>query len=121
MIISTLCFLMVQQIPISLIRGSESTEECRTGKEGKADHEIQRNPYRCKRLYRKFYRMIETGNRFPFLAYYKQRRLIIRSDFEKYLEMHPDLKEGLKNGRAPIPKKKRLEAPSSAKRRIDQG
>ena len=71
--------------------------------------------------YRKFYRMIETGNRFPFLAYYKQRRLIIRSDFEKYLEMHPDLKEGLKNGRAPIPKKKRLETPGPAQRGINQG
>ena len=29
----------------------------------------------------------------------------IKSEFEKYLESHLEIKEGLKNGRAPVPKK----------------
>ena len=54
---------------------------------------------------RKFFRFLESGGKFPFLAFYKERKLIIRSEFEKYLEAHPEIKEGLKNGRAPVPKK----------------
>ena len=54
---------------------------------------------------RKFFRPLESGERFPFLAFYKERKLIIRNEFEKYLELHPDMKEGLKNGRPPVPKK----------------
>ena len=54
---------------------------------------------------RKFFRLLESGGKFPFLAFYKERKLIIRSEFEKYLESHPEIKEGLKNGRPPVPKK----------------
>ena len=54
---------------------------------------------------RKFFRLLERGEKYPFLAFYKERKLIIRSEFEKYLEAHPEIKEGLKNGRPPVPKK----------------
>ena len=54
---------------------------------------------------RKFFRLLESGEKFPFLAFYKERKLIIPSEFEKYLESHPEIKEGLKNGRPPVPKK----------------
>ena len=54
---------------------------------------------------RKFLRLLESDEKFPFLAFYKERKLIIRSEFEKYLESHPEIKEGLKNGRPPVPKK----------------
>ena len=53
---------------------------------------------------RKFFRFLKSDEKYPFLAFYKERKLIIRSEFEKYLEAHPDIKEGLKNGRAPVPK-----------------
>ena len=54
---------------------------------------------------RKFFRLLESGEKFPFLAFYKERKLIIRSKFEKYMELYPEMKERLKNGRAPVPQK----------------
>ena len=67
------------------------------------------NPGEAAALYnlsrRKFFRFLESDEKFPFLAFYKERKLIIRNEFEKYLESHPEMKEGLKNGRAPVPKK----------------
>ncbi len=54
---------------------------------------------------RKFYRLIQGDDKLPFIALYKERKLIIRSEYEKYMNRHPETKEGLKNGRAPIPKK----------------
>ena len=54
---------------------------------------------------RKFFRLLQSDEGFPFLVYYKERKLIIRSEFEKYLEENPEIKEGLKNGRPPIHKK----------------
>ena len=54
---------------------------------------------------RKFFRFLESGEKFPFMAFYKERKLIIKSEFEKYLESHPEMKEELKNGRPRIPKK----------------
>ena len=54
---------------------------------------------------RKFFRLLESSEKFPFLTFYKERKLIIRSEFEKYLELHPEMKEGLKNGRPPVPQK----------------
>lgn len=32
-----------------------------------------------------------------FIALYGSRRLIIRGEFEKYLDANPEIKEGLKN------------------------
>ena len=54
---------------------------------------------------RKFFGFLENGDQFPFLAFYKERKLIIKSEFEKYLASHPEVKEGLKSGRPPISKK----------------
>ena len=67
------------------------------------------NPVEAAAFYnlsrRKFFRFLESDEKFPFLAFYKERKLIIRSEFEKYLEAHSEIKEGLKNGRSPVPKK----------------
>lgn len=41
---------------------------------------------------RKFYKLLKDGKNLPFMAMYGSRRLIIRSEFEKYLEEHPELK-----------------------------
>lgn len=54
---------------------------------------------------RKFFRFLESGEKYPFLAFYKKRKIIIKSEFEKYLESHLEIKEGLKNGKPPVPKK----------------
>lgn len=51
---------------------------------------------------RKFRRFLKSNERLPFLVFYRERKLIICHTFEEYLNSHPDLKEGLKNG---IPKK----------------
>ena len=60
------------------------------------------NPGETIRLYnlsgRKFYQMIQCQKRLPFIALYNKRKLIIRSEFDKYLESHPEEKERLKNG-----------------------
>ena len=67
------------------------------------------NPGEAAALYnlsrRKFFKFLESDEKFPSLAFYKERKLIIKSEFEKYLESHPEIKEGLKNGKPPIPKK----------------
>lgn len=46
---------------------------------------------------RKFYRLIKENKQLGFMAFYGNRRLIIRAAFEKYLELNPEIKEGLKN------------------------
>lgn len=51
---------------------------------------------------RKFYDLIQQEG-LPFLAYYIQRKLIIRAEFEKYLLEHPELKRRESYGR---PKKR---------------
>lgn len=48
---------------------------------------------------RKFNRFLKEGNKNSFMALYGSRRLIIREEFEKYLEKNPEEKEGLLNGR----------------------
>ena len=67
------------------------------------------NPGEAAELYnlsrRKFFRLLQSGEQFSFLAFYKERKLIIRSEFKKYLESHPEVKEGLKNGKPRIPQK----------------
>lgn len=60
------------------------------------------NPGEAIRLYdlsaRRFYRLIQGRKRLPFVALYNKRKLIIRSEFDKYLEQHPEEKERLRNG-----------------------
>lgn len=41
---------------------------------------------------RKFYKMLKEGKDTPFMAMYGSRRLIIRTEFVKYLEKHPELR-----------------------------
>ena len=49
---------------------------------------------------RKFYDFLEKTDGGDFLAYYKERKLIIRFAFEKYLLQNPRVKEELINGRS---------------------
>lgn len=46
---------------------------------------------------RKFYRLLNGEKQLRFIALYGNRRLIIRTEFEKYLESNPEAKEVLKN------------------------
>ena len=41
--------------------------------------------------------MIKEEKQLGFIALYGSRRLVIRGEFEKYLEANPKIKEGLKN------------------------
>lgn len=41
---------------------------------------------------RKFYKLLKEGKGLPFMALYGTRRLIIRTEFEKYLKAHPELR-----------------------------
>lgn len=41
---------------------------------------------------RKFYKLLKEDKDIPFMALYGSRRLIIRTEFEKYLEKHPELR-----------------------------
>ena len=58
------------------------------------------NPGEAIELYgmsaRRFYRLIRGRRKLPFLALYNKRKLIIRAEFDKYLEEHPEEKEQLK-------------------------
>lgn len=54
---------------------------------------------------RKFQRLLRSDEKLPFVALYKERKLIIRSEFEKYMKAYPETKEALRNGKPPIPKK----------------
>lgn len=85
-----------------------------------ADKEVF-NPSEAAEFYdlsrRRFFRMLEEeADGLPFVAMYKTRKLIIRSEFEAFLRFHPETKEALKNGRPPIPQEARLKTPRSAKR-----
>lgn len=53
---------------------------------------------------RKFYAFLKKGP-YEFIALYGTRKLILRAEFDRYLKTHPEVKEGLANGR---PNKKRL-------------
>jgi len=59
------------------------------------------NPGEAIRLYdlsgRRFYRLIQSQKKLPFVALYNKRKLIIRSEFDKYLELYPEEKERLRN------------------------
>ena len=58
------------------------------------------NPGEAIQLYemsaRRFYRLIQQRRKLPFLAMYHKRKLIIRAEFDKYLEEHPEEKEHLR-------------------------
>lgn len=54
---------------------------------------------------RKFQRLLRSEEKLPFVALYNDRKLIIRSEYEKYMNAHPKTKEALRNGKAPVPKK----------------
>ncbi len=41
---------------------------------------------------RKFYKLLKENRQLNFLAMYGSRKLIIRSEFQKYLDKHPELK-----------------------------
>ncbi len=41
---------------------------------------------------RKFYKLLKEGKDIPFIAMYGSRRLILRTEFTKYLEKHPELR-----------------------------
>ena len=51
---------------------------------------------------RKFKRMLDEDEDLPFIAYFRKRKLIIRDEFEKYMEENPELKEVLRNGKENI-------------------
>lgn len=59
------------------------------------------NPEEAMELYglsrRKFYRLLKEKKN-GFTALYGSRRLVIRKEFEKYLEGNPEEREALKNG-----------------------
>ena len=41
---------------------------------------------------RKFYDLLKSDKQKDFLVFYKERKMIIRTSFAKYLEVHPDLR-----------------------------
>ena len=41
---------------------------------------------------RKFFKLLKDGKNLPFMAMYGSRRLIIRTEFEKYLQKHPEIR-----------------------------
>lgn len=41
---------------------------------------------------RKFYKLLKENQKLGFLAMYGTRKLIIRSEFQKYLNKHPEWK-----------------------------
>ena len=46
---------------------------------------------------RKFYDLLKSDKQKDFLVFYKERKMIIRTAFAKYLEAHPDLRSFLYN------------------------
>ena len=49
---------------------------------------------------RKFYRFLTETDGGDFLVYYGERKLIIRTAFDRYLTAHHDLKEAMANGKS---------------------
>lgn len=62
---------------------------------------------------RKFYQLINSGKK-PFLVFYNKRKLILRHEFEKYLDENPEIEEALKNGKPKFVKAAGLEAQSTS-------
>lgn len=59
---------------------------------------------------RKFQRLISGKRRLNFVVRYNTRKLIIREEFEKYLDEEPTRREELKNGDPVIKKTGQQEA-----------
>ena len=53
--------------------------------------------YRLSR--RKFIQLLNSDERLPFIALYRTRKLIIRSEYERYMEEHPEVEEEIRSGR----------------------
>ena len=71
---------------------------------------------------RKFYKLLKEKRKLGFLAMYGSRKLIIRSEFQKYLDKHPELKRrGRKGGEANGRQEAPLQAPGSPAGRIHPG
>ena len=51
---------------------------------------------------RKFKKLLEGEEELPFVAFFKKRKIIIRDEFEEYMEDHPEIMEDLKNGKARV-------------------
>ena len=51
---------------------------------------------------RKFKKLLEGEEELPFVAFFKTRKIIIRDEFEEYMEEHPEIMEDLKNGKARV-------------------
>ena len=48
---------------------------------------------------RKFAQFLNSDEKLPFIAFYRSRKIIIRSEYERYMEEHPEVEEELRNGR----------------------
>ena len=48
---------------------------------------------------RKFFQFVKEGKMKKFIVYYGKRKFFLRGEIERYLEMKPDVKEVLKNGK----------------------
>lgn len=48
---------------------------------------------------RKFFQFVKEGKMKKFIVYYGKRKFFLRGEIERYLEMNPDMKEVLKNGK----------------------
>ena len=53
--------------------------------------------YRLSR--RKFIQLLNSDERLTFVALYRTRKLIIRSEYERYMDEHPEVREEIRNGR----------------------
>lgn len=47
--------------------------------------------------HRKFKRLIDMDDELPFVALFRTRKIILRKEFEKYMEENPEIMEGLKS------------------------
>ena len=60
------------------------------------------NPEEAIEMYglsrRRFYRLLKEKKKNSCTALYGSRRLVIRKEFEKYLDENPEEREALKNG-----------------------
>ena len=61
------------------------------------------NPGEAIELYvlspRKFYKLLDSKATLKFVALYRTRKLILREQFEEYLEEHPELRRRVRDGR----------------------
>ena len=48
---------------------------------------------------RMFKKLLEGEEELPFVAFFKTRKIIIRDEFEEYMEDHPEIMEELRNGK----------------------